>query len=117
VNPRRDVACAVHGLVACVACAHLVVLGTIEAVHPRVTRLDPAIQTPGLPPEPDHTHRDYDRSARIQGGEMTVSGTSSEARPPGRSVGMDVVPWARYYRYPDASSYFGMPVTLRSTST
>ena len=93
MNPRRDVACAVCGLL---ACAHLSVIWTIEAAHPHDREPRPTIEATALPPEPDHGHRDFDRSARIQGTEMTVSGTSSSAWVPSVSQQANWVPaWPR----------------------
>jgi hypothetical protein len=76
--PRRDVVCTICGLV---ACAHLTVLGVTDAAHPVQREARAAIDVAALPPEPDHHHRAYDGSVRIQLNEMAVSGTSSGAPP------------------------------------
>src|SRR5947209_2354633 len=57
---NRCHACAVAGLA---ACAHLAVLGVIEAAHPRREEARPALTVDALP-ESDHAHRDYDRGVR-----------------------------------------------------
>src|SRR5436309_14482359 len=71
---NRCHACAVAGLA---ACAHLTVLGVTEAAHPHERKVQPTVEAAALPPEPPHTHQDYDRSVRIAASAMTVSGTSS----------------------------------------
>ena len=109
---NRCHACAVAGLA---ACAHLAVLGVTEAAHPREREARPAVKVTALPPEPDHGHRDFYRSVRFQATTVTVSGTSSEALPPGRGFISQPQYRARYH-HPDASAYF-VPVVLRSTST
>jgi hypothetical protein len=70
---NRCHACAVAGL----ACAHLAVLGVTDAAHPHERKVQPTVEAAALPPEPPHTHQDYDRSIRIAASAMTVSGTSS----------------------------------------
>jgi len=59
----RDLVCATCGLV---ACAHLMLLGPVEAAHPHGHGARAAFTVKALPPEPDHTHRDYDRSVRVR---------------------------------------------------
>ena len=80
--PRRDATCVICGLF---ACAHLAVLNVTEAMHLHQHEDRPALSVDALPPEPDHAHRDYDRSARIQLTEMAVSGTSSSEWVPSAS--------------------------------
>jgi hypothetical protein len=108
---NRCHACAVAGLAACI---HLGGIGFMEAAHPRREEARPALTVDALPADPDHAHRDYDRGIRVQGTEMTGSGTSSEAMPPGRFI--STPQYRPRYHHPDASAYF-VPVTLRSTST
>jgi len=57
-------------------CAHLVALGFIEAGHPPHHETRPAVASEALPPEPDHTHDDFDRAVRIGGSAVTVTSTS-----------------------------------------
>jgi hypothetical protein len=59
----RQIVCATCGLV---ACAHLAVVGAVEAAHPHGPQSRPAVVAEALPPEPDHGHQDYDRSVRVQ---------------------------------------------------
>jgi len=79
---NRCHACAVAGLA---ACAHLAVLGVTDAAHPRERETRPTVAASALPPEPPHTHQDYDRYIRFRATGMVASGTAtSEALPPGR---------------------------------
>ena len=90
MSPRRDVACAIHGLVACVACA---VLGFSEIAHHHQHETGPAIEM-ALPPELDDTHRDYERSIRFEASAITASGTSS--RRAGTRLGPHGLPMGDY---------------------
>jgi hypothetical protein len=120
VTPRRDVACAICGLF---ACAHLGVFGMIEAAHPRERETRPTIEATTPPPEPDHGHRDFDRSARIQSAEMTVSGTSSsEWVPSGNQQANWATRWPRdswdpayYVRRPQIAPLFTGTATHTSS--
>jgi hypothetical protein len=94
------------------ACAHASVLTTLEAAHPYKRETRPRIEAAALPPESDHTHRDFDRFIRLEATAL-VSGTSSEAIPPGQFL--TTQPYRPRYRHPDASLYLGTPVVLRST--
>jgi hypothetical protein len=68
---KRDIACGICGLFACV---HLTVLGATEAAHPHEHPPRPVIEVAALPPEPDHTHRDFDHSIRFESIAAVVSG-------------------------------------------
>ena len=73
---KRDIVCTICGLTAC-DCANA---GTfVEAVHPHQRALRAAIarEVDALPPEPDHVHQDYDRSARIQDVNFADAGSGS----------------------------------------
>lgn len=74
--PRRELVCAVCGLV---GCAHLAVLGVTEAAHPHQPEARSVVETAALPPEPDHGHRDVHRPVRFRVESVAVSGTSSGA--------------------------------------
>ncbi|SRR5437879_4514198 len=109
---NRCHACAVAGLA---ACAHLAVLGVIEAAHPHERKVPPTVEAAALPPEPPHTHQDYDRYIRFRATTMVASGTTtSEALPPGRGFISGPQYRARSY-YPDTSAYW-IPVN-RTTSS
>ena len=83
----RCTACALAGLA---ACAHLAVLSVVEAHHPRESRAGITTEVDALPPEPDHTHQDYDRNAGIVDDNIGVTGTSSGAMPEGYNNTLDV---------------------------
>ena len=77
-------------------------LGVTEAAHPQERETRPAIEVAALPPEPDHGHRDFDRSVRIQLSEVMVT-TSSGAPPfvPATQQAANWVPvWPRALWHP-----------------
>jgi len=71
----HDVACAVCGIV---ACAHFAAVIDV-AYHSHSYETQPVVLSESLPPHPDHTHDDFERTAHIESKNVTVSGTSSAA--------------------------------------
>ena len=110
---KRDIVCTICGLTAC-GCANA---GTfVEAVHPHQRALRAAItrEVDALPPEPDHTHQDYDRAVRVVDTSIGVT-TSSGELPPGRFV-RGAEPRRRTH-YQDASFVFGSPQVLLASAS
>ena len=111
---RRDVACAVCGLV---ACAHLTVL---DAAHSHSYETQPIVLSEGLPTEPDHTHDDFERSVLIELSNVTVSGTSTDM-PPGQWADPSALLFRARERQRRHPAYFGWtfsapPPLLATTS-
>jgi len=83
---KRDVVCTVCGFVVCVCAA----APLVEALHPhqRGSRTAITREVKALPPEQDHTHREYDRAARIVDVVKYAVTTSSEP-PPGNNFTLE----------------------------